>query len=1052
MKKMLLSVLTFVCVMSSVPLARAADTYTEFGQWVSEFIRYGSWSVNKLPKFEKYFADRITKNSSDYEACISHAFILVAQLAENKTFQAYMERFGFEIDYFDLSFDGSATDPLTWPDPNELVDAAVSECEPQLNAALNDLKAIPSGWKGSVLLPADVFGFNDNTFFESDVYVDEADVLAARALIEETLGLLYFLKGYDLPVDWDKASIMTVPSIPMLASAPSISSTTGWSGALTIPAQGDYRYNGPQGYFDIVDAPVGVQFALNGSSLYIRMESDLIDFIEYDDNYSEDLYFDVENPADGQRYHISVNKYGNTSIFDTNYDSCEHASSSLYFENGTKVVVVDLSGTQLDGARSTGLFLVADKVGMHQGRSFYQDGMWHGYEYCDVWNEEHVYDTTKFWADQPEFMASVRYSNALAKSKDHMSAAFGYAIAAYSAALNRPADGHYHFIEYDPAYSEELAKAANVTRSALTALTTATKFNVAEAFDLDLTFLPGGGLFRVYLGALFNGKLVRDSLPFASSVDKCGNLELHGKIKDPTVNGVLPDFTETAWGLLWDKGFGCPNDIPGSVIWRAVTFNAAGGSVSERSRAVRDGMQMGALPTPVRTGYSFTGWYTASSGGYLVSQNTVVNSDITLYARWALKTYTLSFYPNGGTYRSTTGTYVIPNDSQTIAPTYGKGYHWRVGAATRAGYTFKGWYTSATSNVQVFNANGDAVSGAYWSASGSGATWKYDGNVSVYAQWKPNTYTLTLDPNGGTYKSKTAAHVIPNDSQTTKPTYGKGYYWSVGVATRAGYTFDGWYTTKSGGDKVYDANGEAVSGTCWTGSGRSATWNRAANLTVYARWTPKTYTLTLDPNGGTYRSSEGSYVIPNSSQTKEPTYGKGYYWRVGVATRKGYTFKGWYTSKTSGTQVYDANGEAVSGAYWSASGSGATWKRNGNVKLYAQWKPITRKIKFYPNGGDTAKLSGEVFGAADGKNKTATLTVTYDSSTNSVVGRARRAGHYFQGWFTDRSGGTRIYDSNGKAIAGNYWKTVGSEKKWQAQGTTELQLYAQWKKASTSSK
>ena len=47
-----------------------------------------------------------------------------------------------------------------------------------------------------------------------------------------------------------------------------------------------------------------------------------------------------------------------------------------------------------------------------------------------------------------------------------------------------------------------------------------------------------------------------------------------------------------------------------------------------------------------------------------------------------------------------------------------------------------------------------------------------------------STYTLTLNPNGGTYKSKTTAYKIPNSSQPAEPTYGKNYYWRVDAATR----------------------------------------------------------------------------------------------------------------------------------------------------------------------------------------------------------------------------------------------------------------------------
>jgi uncharacterized repeat protein (TIGR02543 family) len=72
-----------------------------------------------------------------------------------------------------------------------------------------------------------------------------------------------------------------------------------------------------------------------------------------------------------------------------------------------------------------------------------------------------------------------------------------------------------------------------------------------------------------------------------------------------------------------------------------VTFNANGGSVSTKSKTVTKGKTYGDLPTPSRTGYLFSGWYTAASGGTKVTVTTTVttNGNQTLYAHWS--------YPSG---------------------------------------------------------------------------------------------------------------------------------------------------------------------------------------------------------------------------------------------------------------------------------------------------------------------------------------------------------------------------------------------------------------------
>lgn len=76
-----------------------------------------------------------------------------------------------------------------------------------------------------------------------------------------------------------------------------------------------------------------------------------------------------------------------------------------------------------------------------------------------------------------------------------------------------------------------------------------------------------------------------------------------------------------------------------------ITFNANNGTVSTKEKLVECGKTYGTLPVPTRTGYSFAGWYTAVSGGSLVSESTLVNSnsDHTLYARWNIISYKVSW-------------------------------------------------------------------------------------------------------------------------------------------------------------------------------------------------------------------------------------------------------------------------------------------------------------------------------------------------------------------------------------------------------------------------
>ena len=145
--------------------------------------------------------------------------------------------------------------------------------------------------------------------------------------------------------------------------------------------------------------------------------------------------------------------------------------------------------------------------------------------------------------------------------------------------------------------------------------------------------------------------------------------------------------------------------------------------------------------------------------------------------------------------------------------------------------------------------------------------------------------------------------------------------WSGGTLTSpnptwTGHTFNGWYTDASGGTKVVNGN---------------TSYTPGSTRTLYAQWSAKTYTLTLNPNGGTYNSTTGN-------STKTMTYGSTSNNSIGVPTRTNYQFNGWYTAESGGTQVYNASGQNVNASsYWTAGYSSGTWKYDGNVTLYAQW-------------------------------------------------------------------------------------------------------------------
>lgn len=143
----------------------------------------------------------------------------------------------------------------------------------------------------------------------------------------------------------------------------------------------------------------------------------------------------------------------------------------------------------------------------------------------------------------------------------------------------------------------------------------------------------------------------------------------------------------------------------------------------------------------------------------------------------------------------------------------------------------------------------------------------------------PTYYTIKYDNN---ISSQTKTHSKNITLSTQKP-------------TRTGYTFKNWNTSANGSGKSYAPG---------------ATYSDNANLTLYAQWTPNTYKVTFNANGGVVSSS-------NKNITYNSTYGE-----LPTPTRNGYKFKGWFTSPTGGTQVTKST----------------TVTATSNLTLYAQWE------------------------------------------------------------------------------------------------------------------
>lgn len=250
-------------------------------------------------------------------------------------------------------------------------------------------------------------------------------------------------------------------------------------------------------------------------------------------------------------------------------------------------------------------------------------------------------------------------------------------------------------------------------------------------------------------------------------------------------------------------------------ITYTVTWNANGGSVSPTSSSVNAGTSVTA-PTPTRSGYTFNGWYSASSGGSLIvnaGNSYTPSSSVTLYAQWTVIQYTVTFNANGGSVSPTSST--VNAGSSVTLPT-----------PSRDQYTFNGWYTSSSGGSFVGNA---------------GSSYTPSSSITIYAQWTAIIYTITWNPSGG---SPTNTSTGINGASVTSPTQGTG----ANQVDRSGFTLLYWRETPSG-DFLYTIN----PGGSWTIDGM--------NRTFYARWQSNFVTPTAPaPSLNTQRLTASQFL------------------------------------------------------------------------------------------------------------------------------------------------------------------------------------------------
>lgn len=378
---------------------------------------------------------------------------------------------------------------------------------------------------------------------------------------------------------------------------------------------------------------------------------------------------------------------------------------------------------------------------------------------------------------------------------------------------------------------------------------------------------------------------------------------------------------------------------------------------------------------------------------------------------------------------------------------------------TRPGFNFTGW--TNLKNCQLLeNRNGQS-------------TFKVTGtDSSIEATWSSNSYTLTINPNGGIYNGTTANTVKTLPAETN--------YEVTEIPTRTGYDFVGW--KRSGSGSLHSGTAEAVNsmikvtenadsdGTAYTNYSMNVTntgtdtWWPGFTAFHYPYTAGHTYIMSYDvrvnnssglvysqirnsgfdnnydfnyatgnlndvTNGWEHRTIERTFQSTTSQNGSAVTTNPVVEFYCGVAVGK----TGKFSFDLKNITIYDATAKKYVTSKSATVKSGSTVTMGGgNTTLTAVWKAKEYKLTLNPNSGTFE----------DGTTKAKTLSPNlfygggnwWDISSMPVS----RTGYTLEGWYDKASGGEKVYTADGTYVNGTYWQ----DQRYLYEG--DLTVYAHW--------
>ena len=339
---------------------------------------------------------------------------------------------------------------------------------------------------------------------------------------------------------------------------------------------------------------------------------------------------------------------------------------------------------------------------------------------------------------------------------------------------------------------------------------------------------------------------------------------------------------------------------------------------------------------------------------------------------------TITFNANGGTLSGTSPVNV------TIGSASSKSYS-ASQTASKTGYTFKGWSTSS-------------------SATSGSTSLELCYMKTYYAAWLANTYTIAYNGNGNTGGS----------TASSSHTYNSAKALTANGFTKTGYHFAGWATSASG--SVAYSDKQSVSNLSST---------NGATVTLYAKWTPNTYTVAYNANGGSGTTASSSHTY----DTAKTLTANGF-------SRSGWTWLGWGTANNQTSATYGNQ----------ASVKNLTTTNGGTFNLYALWKrDMSVTYNWYKADATTAqtkKYTGTVY------NATTTFSAAAPTSSEAPVTVSKADKTWtLKGWSTGSAatwGGATATAAVGVGAANNVATTASTYNYYPVYALTTTKFYANY--------